>query len=213
MACLRQAPGFPRLRKSWKINSIDQGDHTGNRRNPGEFSRLQDLCTHLKNSRDGSNPPASQRIGFPNAVLALLPASENGTFDTNPKRQRGNALTPSLALRVSVISNRDQYTKESSGETESSSAGTQLGKGCPGLRRAQSASGPCRQTPSGAVLLDFLGHRSDPSKILAAEPPSCTDLTSTYALPRGTIKAEISSPPVINGATIIGRWPMFNHAR
>ena len=41
--------------------------------------------------------------------LTLLPASENGTFYTNPKRQRGNALTPSLALRVGVISNRGQY--------------------------------------------------------------------------------------------------------
>src|SRR5258708_7011538 len=39
----------------------------------------------------------------------ILPATRNETFHTNPKRQRGNALTPSLALRVSVTSDRGQH--------------------------------------------------------------------------------------------------------
>ena len=39
----------------------------------------------------------------------IQPAVENGTFHTNPKRKRGNELTPSLALRVSVIGNCGQY--------------------------------------------------------------------------------------------------------
>ena len=90
-------------------------------------------------------------------------------------------ITP-VSQRI-CFPNADLATMESSGETESSSAGTQLGKGYPGLRCAQSASGPCRQTPSGAVLLDFLGHRSYASKILAAEPQSLKDVTSTCALP------------------------------
>ena len=44
-----------------------------------------------------------------------------------------------------------------SGETEPSSAGTQLGKGYPGLRCAQSASGPCRLTLSGALFFECSG--------------------------------------------------------
>src|SRR5665213_1223610 len=43
----------------------------------------------------------------------ILPAVENGTFHTNPKRKRGNELTPSLALRVGVISNRGEYMDQS----------------------------------------------------------------------------------------------------
>ena len=57
------------------------------------------------NGRPAANAVCRRR--FVSAV-ALLPASEIGTFDTNPKRQRGNALTLSLALRVCVISNRGQ---------------------------------------------------------------------------------------------------------
>ena len=40
----------------------------------------------------------------------LPPASESRTFHTNPKRKRGNALTPSLALRVSVNSDRGKVS-------------------------------------------------------------------------------------------------------
>jgi len=40
----------------------------------------------------------------------ILPAVEIVRIHTNPKRQRGNDLGPSLALRVSVSLNRGQYS-------------------------------------------------------------------------------------------------------
>ena len=42
-------------------------------------------------------------------TMVILRAVRNGTSDTNPKRQRGNELEPSLTLRVSVTSGREQY--------------------------------------------------------------------------------------------------------
>ena len=39
---------------------------------------------------------------------AILAAANNDSLHSNPKRQRGNDLTPSLALRVSVICKRVQ---------------------------------------------------------------------------------------------------------
>jgi hypothetical protein len=40
----------------------------------------------------------------------ILRTAEIATIHTNPKRKRGNDLTPSLALRVSVSLNRGQYS-------------------------------------------------------------------------------------------------------
>ena len=40
----------------------------------------------------------------------ILHAAENDRFDTNPKRKRGNVLQSSLALRVSVNTDRGQYS-------------------------------------------------------------------------------------------------------
>jgi hypothetical protein len=41
---------------------------------------------------------------------SILLAVEVGTIHTNPKRKRGNDLATSLALRVSVSCNREQYS-------------------------------------------------------------------------------------------------------
>jgi hypothetical protein len=41
----------------------------------------------------------------------ILPAARNETSHTNPKRKRGNGLEPSLTLRVSVSSGREQYSE------------------------------------------------------------------------------------------------------
>ena len=49
---------------------------------------------------------ARYRIPFFNGLQRRLPAAENDTFHTDPKRQRGNGLSPSVTLRVSVIGNR-----------------------------------------------------------------------------------------------------------
>src|SRR5665213_843595 len=46
----------------------------------------------------------------PMKKTVILPTIENGTFHTNPKRKRGNELTPSLALRVGVICSRGEYS-------------------------------------------------------------------------------------------------------
>ena len=68
---------------------------------------------HVKKP-NGRGPDEIARSGQPaapaGAAFNIPPAGERGTFDTNPKRNRGNALTPSLALRVSVNSDRGQYS-------------------------------------------------------------------------------------------------------
>ena len=45
-------------------------------------------------------------------TVARLLAVEIVTIHTNPKRQRGNDLATSLTLRVSVILNREQYSRQ-----------------------------------------------------------------------------------------------------
>jgi hypothetical protein len=45
-------------------------------------------------------------------------AVKNETFHTNPKRERGNDLTTSLTLRVSVVSGRVQYNHKGTEKIE-----------------------------------------------------------------------------------------------
>jgi len=47
------------------------------------------------------------------ACVVMLLAGKNDTFDTNPKRKRGNYLQPSLAIRVSIIFSRAKYNSPS----------------------------------------------------------------------------------------------------
>ena len=44
--------------------------------------------------------------------MVILRAVGIDTFHSNPKRQRGNELTPSLAFRVGFGSNRGQYNND-----------------------------------------------------------------------------------------------------
>src|SRR5258708_1457678 len=72
-------------------------------------------------------------------------------------RERGASPLPAQRICFLVAVRGTMWPP---GETEPSSAGTQLGKGYSGLRCAQSASGPCRLALPGAVFLNQLGHRS-----------------------------------------------------
>ena len=46
---------------------------------------------------------------FRRIQLNIHRAVRSGTFHTNPKRQRGNALKPSQTFRVRIPSGREQY--------------------------------------------------------------------------------------------------------
>ena len=54
-------------------------------------------------------PLTAVGVAAPFVLGFMLLAVSNGTFPTNPKRQRGNGLTPSLALRVGVDRSRLGY--------------------------------------------------------------------------------------------------------
>jgi hypothetical protein len=70
-------------------------------------------CQIVPNSAtfsDQRNDPRPARTSSPTRELILIPlAARDETSHTNPKCKRGNGLTPSLTLRVSVPSGRVQY--------------------------------------------------------------------------------------------------------
>ena len=80
---------------------MDCQDHCDPGAGPPQFARF-----------DGTLPPPElyemKKAGIQDVQVILLAAS-NETFHTNPKRKRGNALTSSLALRVSIRPGREQY--------------------------------------------------------------------------------------------------------
>ena len=68
---------------------------------------------HEVNKADATTHNGSRRVTLriiaPAFGQLYCPAAGIGTFPTNPKRERGKALTPALALRGSVCPGRERY--------------------------------------------------------------------------------------------------------
>jgi len=139
---------------------------------------------------------------------SVLPAASNETFDTNPKRKRGNGLTPSLALRVGVRSGRAPHSEPPATEAEEDAGpGEPTALTDPASEVPEPSSEPLPALVASVPAATF----RQPSAVAAPEQPALP-LADSAAIPHRIDPARVIVGSYLVGAAALAIWWVLGFA-